>query len=183
MDARSPARPSAGRRRLAAYLLVPALGFLALLAFAVAETDGPPAPGDEAPDFEAPTLSGDETLALADLRGRPVVLNFWASWCGPCEEEAPMLGDAHKAYRGKVEFVGVDIRDDVLKAREFVARHQLDYLHVRDPSLEIYEDYGLTGQPETFFIDEDGRVVEHVNGPVVETDLYRLLDALARDLG
>lgn len=161
-------------------VLLPAAGLVALLAFGLRASTGPPAPGDTAPDFSARRLDGDGVLTLGDLRGKPVVLNFWASWCEPCVDEAPMLRRAFREFGDQVAFVGIDIRDDRGDAQKFVSNYRLDYPHVRDEDLTIYEDYGLTGQPETFFIDSDGKIVEHVNGPLFEEDLFTLLDDLVQ---
>jgi cytochrome c biogenesis protein CcmG/thiol:disulfide interchange protein DsbE len=161
-------------------VLVPASALIVLLGFGLRNAAGPPAPGDPAPAFRAPLLAGDGSLDLSELRGEPVVLNFWASWCEPCADEAPMLRRAHREYGDEIAFVGVDIRDDEGDALEFVAEHDLDFWHVRDEDLSIYDDYGLTGQPETFFLDSDGTIVEHVNGPLFEDDLVALLDDLSK---
>lgn len=139
---------------------------------------GPPVRGDEAPGFEAELLSGDDVLALEELRGKPVVLNFWASWCGPCKDEAPMLREAAQRYGDLVTFVGVDIRDARSDALRFVEAQGLDYAHVRDEDGAIYDAFGLTGQPETFFIDEEGKILEHVPGPLFRDTLFQLLDSL-----
>ncbi|HVF54114.1 MAG TPA: redoxin domain-containing protein [Actinomycetota bacterium] len=163
-------------------IVVPGVIFVAVLVAATLTTGGAPRPGDTAPGFSAPLLSGDGELALEDLAGTPVVLNFWASWCVPCEDEAPLLREAAEKWSGEVEFVGIDIRDARSEALAFVDRHGLEFAHVRDETLQIYDDYGLTGQPESFFIDADGVIVEHVAGPLTESQLQRLLDILvARD--
>jgi cytochrome c biogenesis protein CcmG/thiol:disulfide interchange protein DsbE len=178
MDAVAPRRTTTWLRVAAA--VIPALLFIGLLFFGLRGAAGPPAPGDAAPDFEAAPLANAEgRVSLSDFRGRPVLLNFWASWCDPCLDEAPMLRRAHDAFGDEVAFIGVDIRDSRLDALEFVDRHRLDYVHVRDEQLAIYRDYGLTGQPETFLIDADGDVVEHVRGPFLsEGDLFALLEDL-----
>lgn len=162
------------------WILVPAIAFLVVLALATANRGGAPEPGDDAPDFSGPLLDGSGTLELNDLAARPVVLNFWASWCGPCEEEAPMLQRAFEEYGDRIAFVGVDIRDARSDALEFVDEHDLEYPNVRDEGQEILTDYGLTGQPETFFIDQDGKIVEHVPGALTEVRLFELLDVLVR---
>jgi cytochrome c biogenesis protein CcmG, thiol:disulfide interchange protein DsbE len=177
----SRSRPARRWTRLA-WTLVPAAVFLALLGFALDAAGGPLGPGDEAPGFSGPRLGGG-SLALDDLDGKPVVLNFWASWCLPCEDEAPMLRRADSALGDEVAFVGINIRDSEEDALAFVRRYRLDYPHVRDEDQSIYEAYGLTGQPETFFIDAQGVVVEHVNGPLFEEDLSRLLESLASSDG
>ena len=113
-----------------------------------------------------------------------VLVDFWASWCGPCRDEAPMLAAAENAYGERITFVGVNIRDDISDARRFVREHGLDYLHVRDDDLSIYDDYGLTGQPETFLIRADGTIAQHVAGPFPSrADLFAQLDALAASDG
>ncbi|MGH2820327.1 MAG: TlpA family protein disulfide reductase [Actinomycetota bacterium] len=179
MDRSADARPGPPRRWIrAALLLVPAALFIALLARGVGETGGPPQPGEPAPAFEAPLLAGPGTLSLSELRGRPVVLNFWASWCVPCEEEAPVLRRAARVYGDRLAIVGVNIKDARSDALAFAREHDLDYQHVRDEGSEIYGDYGLTGQPETFFIDQRGEIVEHVPGTTTEENFFQLLDVL-----
>lgn len=173
----SPSAPTRKWTRLA-WLLVPAVAFVGLLAFATLRAGGVPVPGDPAPAFDAPLLEGDGTLALADLRGKPVVINFWASWCIPCKDEAPLFRRAHDEYGDRVSIIGINIRDARSDARGFVDRYGLDYQHVRDEDLEIYDRYGLTGQPETFFVDSEGVIVEHVPGPLTEDQLFGLLDVL-----
>ena len=159
-------------------ILVPAVAFLGLLGIALINNTPPPQVGDVAPSFEAELLSGEGELALEDLRGKPVLINFWASWCVPCKDEAPMLSAAAARYGDQVTFVGVDIRDARSSALEFVERYDLDYPHVRDEDLAIYDDFGLTGQPETFFLDEKGVILEHVPGPLAREQLFQLLDSL-----
>ena len=166
------------RRGAIAWALLPAVLFVVLLSVAAARKSGPPQPGEKAPDFSGPLLKGDGTFGLANVEGRPFVLNFWASWCAPCKEEAPMLRNAVKDYGKDIDFVGVDIRDARSDALRFVEENKLTYPHVRDEGLEIYEDYGLTGQPETFFVDAQGVIVEHVNGPLTEEAFDQLLNVL-----
>ena len=159
-------------------LLVPAIAFMTLLTLAVLNREPAPEVGDPAPAFEAELLDGSGTLALEDLQGKPVVVNFWASWCIPCKDEAPMLKEAHQRYGDRIAFVGVDIRDARVDAIEFADRYGLDYQHVRDEDLAIYDRFGLTGQPETFFIDENGVIIEHVPGPLFRETLFQLLDSM-----
>jgi cytochrome c biogenesis protein CcmG/thiol:disulfide interchange protein DsbE len=157
--------------------MTPALIFLGLMTVAVFIRAGDLHEGDVAPAFTTETLAGD-TLALADLRGKPVVVNFWASWCVPCADEAPLFERAYKEYGDRIAFVGVDVKDARSDAEGFLARYHLDYPHVRDEDLSISDAYGTTGQPETFFLDEEGRLVKHIPGPVDEELLFRLLDSL-----
>lgn len=170
-----------GRKRLPAgyLLLVPVVGFLVVLGSATYQRDDVPVAGEKVPDFSAELMDGGQ-LGLDDLAGKPAVINFWASWCGPCEEEAPLLQQAHEEYGDEIMFLGIDIRDARSDAEEFIARHGLTYPSVRDETMEIYADFGLTGQPETFFIDSEGVLVRHVPGPVTEESLFQVLDVLVR---
>lgn len=162
-------------------LVLPGVALVAILAIALFRQGSSLEPGDPAPTFTAPLLASEGELSLEDLRGKPVVLNFWASWCGPCKDEAPELAAAAAQYEGEVVFVGVNIKDARSDAIEFAERYGLDYVHVRDEDNRIYTDYGLTGQPETFFVAADGTVSEHVPGPLFEGDLELLLQRLVAD--
>lgn len=163
----------------AALILLPAAAFVGLLTYGLSRTGGPPAPGDDAPGFEAELLEGGGVLSLADLAGKPVVLNFWASWCGPCKDEAPWFKAAHERFGDEVHFLGVDINDGRTEAVAFVDEYGIEYPSVRDLDGSIEGDYGLTGQPETFFIDADGQIVEHVPGAVPsEAELMEILERL-----
>lgn len=170
----------AGRARWARrmFILVAALAFVGVLATALIRAETRATPGKPAPRFRARVLGGSDTLALDDMNGKPVVLNFWASWCEPCKDEARLLNDAHAAYGDRIRFVGVNIRDARSEALAFLERFDVAYPSVRDVGLKIYDDYGLTGQPETFFIDADGVVVTHVPGPLFAEDLSFLIREL-----
>jgi cytochrome c biogenesis protein CcmG, thiol:disulfide interchange protein DsbE len=182
MDVAAAPRSSTRRRGIRALLLlVPALAFIGLLVFGVARRPDPPRVGEPAPLFTAPRLDGNGTVSLSEFQGTPVLLNFWASWCEPCRDEASLFRRSAQQYRGLVSFVGVDVKDSRSDAIAFARRHGLDYTLVRDSGV-VAPRYGLTGQPETFFIDSSGVIVEHIPGPVFEDDLYALLDVLvARD--
>jgi cytochrome c biogenesis protein CcmG, thiol:disulfide interchange protein DsbE len=175
MDGGSPAR-----RRWLKLLgaLIPAMAFVALLTAGVLSSPTAPTRGHQAPAFTAPRLDGDGILSLSGLLGKPVVLNFWASWCGPCRAEAPLLRRAYKRYGNRIQLVGVDIHDARSDALAFVRRYQLSYPMVFDEVSRMYRDYGLTGQPETFFIDARGTVVGHVPGELSSALLRRELRAL-----
>ena len=125
------------------------------------------APGDPAPEFEAPLLDGAGTLSLDDLRGRPAMLNFWASWCKPCVEELPLLQRTHEqiAPRGGV-VVGVNYKDISEDALRFARRSKITYDNLRDPDGRYAEDYASRAFPETFVIDREGRLADRRRGPV-----------------
>jgi len=113
----------------------------------------PPAPSVALPAFDGRKVS------LEDFRGHPVILNFWASWCVPCGEEAPILEAIWGEFRARgVIVVGVNTQDLETPARRFLTQHGITYLNVRDPDGHISHLFGTTGVPETFFIGRDGRI-------------------------
>ncbi|MHB8468431.1 MAG: TlpA family protein disulfide reductase [Gaiellaceae bacterium] len=116
-------------------------------------------------------LLGQRELSLRQLRGRPVVLNFWASWCNPCKREAPRLNAAARANAGRVAFLGIDVQDLTSDARTFLRRHRVVYAAVHDNAGATYSGYGLTGVPETYWLDARGRIVAHFAGPVSSAQL------------
>ena len=148
------------------------------------EPEGEHAPpvGRPAPDFTLPLLSGG-TLNLHALRGKPVLLNFWASWCAPCREEMPLLVRLHKTYgpRG-VQFVGIDAEDLPADAGRFVAQYHVDYHIARTSDERLMDAYAVPGLPTTVFIGADGIVVAKVvggfTGSTGERALTKRLDSL-----
>ncbi len=138
---------------------------------AVVQSAGRPIPGQAAPDFTLTLLDGS-TVSLSGLRGQVVVINFWASWCPPCEEESPALQAVWEEYRGRgVTFVGIAYKDEEAAVRDFVARHGLTYPIGIDQAGSIADAYGITGVPETFVVGPDGRVAAMYIGPVTAEEL------------
>ena len=116
-------------------------------------------PGQPAPDFVLETFAGD-TVALSDLRGQVVVLNFWASWCKECEEEAADLQALAEAYDGRgATVLGVDYTDTEPAARAYLERFGVTYPNGPDAGGQISRAYRITGVPETIVIDTEGRIV------------------------
>ncbi len=138
-----------------------------------------PLQGRPAPGFALERLDGGR-LQLSDLScKRRVVLNFWASWCVPCRDEAPLLRDAQIKYAKRgVVFVGIIFNDKPQKARDFVAEFGLTYANLIDPSGRSAVEYGVTGLPETYFIGANGIVISKKIGPVDEVDLERRIQEL-----
>jgi len=134
--------------------------------------------GQPAPDFTLRLLDGS-TLTLADLRGRVVVLNFWATWCSPCEKEMPALQAAWAGYQAQgLIVVGVAVQEGEAEVREMAARFGVDFPLGMDPGEHIAAAYGITGVPETFVIDPEGRVAHVHIGPVGASELNRELRSL-----
>jgi cytochrome c biogenesis protein CcmG/thiol:disulfide interchange protein DsbE len=123
----------------------------------------------QAPVWTLERLNGEGDLSFASLRGKTVVLNFWASWCGPCRDEMPLLQQGSKRWQGKnVVFVGIDAKDVRGDARKFLARYGVTYRNVYDGKGATIGRYGVTGYPETYFIDKTGKVRYRIAGPVRE---------------
>jgi cytochrome c biogenesis protein CcmG/thiol:disulfide interchange protein DsbE len=137
----------------------------------------------DAPLFTLQRLGDQGTLDLAHFRGKVVVLNFWASWCEPCRDEAPAIEAAWRRYRDRgVVVIGVNVQDLLPKAARFVEAVGATYPMARDRDNRVYRAYGLTGVPETFFIDRAGRVVRKFAGVVTDRAAWFVAidDALTR---
>ena len=142
--------------RLLAWLGLVAL--LLLLFTALLRTQqGPVGIGQKAPDFTLTTFDGEQ-ISLSDLEGKVVVLNFWASWCKPCEQEAADLEAAWRLYQpsGEVVFLGVDWTDTEVKAKQYLEKFDITYPNGPDLGTRISQAYRTTGVPETYIIDRNG---------------------------
>jgi cytochrome c biogenesis protein CcmG/thiol:disulfide interchange protein DsbE len=131
-------------------------------------------PGDLGPVLERELGSqlDDRRLTLGELRGTPAVVNYWASWCVPCREEAPRLESAwRQARRGGVLFLGLNMQDITGDARGFLREFGVSYPTIRDPTDATARSWGATGIPETYFLSSRGEVVGHVIGVVSEDQL------------
>lgn len=155
------------------------LALLGLLVWDVAHSSGPGVAQkvDEgkivaAPSLDLPRLDASGKLSLASLRGKVSVINFWESYCIPCKQEARGVADTARAWQDKgVVFVGVNAFDTKSAARAYLHRYGIDYPNVRDGVGDTFGRWGVTGVPETFFIDRRGRVVHHIAGPASISDL------------
>jgi cytochrome c biogenesis protein CcmG, thiol:disulfide interchange protein DsbE len=123
--------------------------------------------GDPAPSSPLPRLEGEGEGSLAEYRGRWVLVNFWASWCIPCRQEAPALQQFQRRHAGKgFTVLGIDSRDLSDDGRAFVERYGLSYPQLRDGNGDGAGEYGTTGVPESFLVDPRGKVRLHSVGPV-----------------
>lgn len=161
---------------------------LALLAWAVQTKGAPPLASGVAPDFSLTTFEGQE-IKLSELRGKPVVINFWASWCIPCRTEAPILERAWKDYgeRGVV-ILGVDYVDTYDAAKKFIQEYGMTYPNGPDLGTRISQMYRITGVPETYFVTREGKMLSGIDangrananwiGPIDENSLRARIEKL-----
>jgi thiol-disulfide isomerase/thioredoxin len=160
------------RRRFVTPLLVGALLLVPVTALVVGE---PSLDGKRsAPALPTRAISGPP-VTIEQLRGTPVIVHFWATWCGPCEKEGPEFARLDPLLRGRARLVAVDLSDRRGRAEAFVRRHRWRFPVLEDPAGEAGERYAVTGLPSTFIVDESGRIVRQLPGPQTAE---RLLAAL-----
>ncbi|HVS65388.1 MAG TPA: TlpA disulfide reductase family protein [Thermoanaerobaculia bacterium] len=158
-------------------LIVPLVGLLAVSFRFDPKIVESPLIGKPAPDFTLQDLDGN-VVRLSELRGTPVVINFWSTWCPPCIQEHPLLESAAAHYRGRVHFLGVIYQDDPGVIARFIDELGAWGPALIDPENRVAIAYGVFGPPETFFIDEEGVIVDKVIGGLHAQILREALDAL-----
>ena len=170
---KAPAADRPVQQRISTSSVVMMLGVLvviALLGYAMIERErqrNTPKSGP-APDFEvtmfdyAPMVMSGETVSLESLRGQAIVINFWASYCVPCQQEAPMLERLWREYRDQgVIFLGINTEDPLKEALDYLARYGITYPNAPDNGARMETAYRITGIPETFVINTKGEIVQH----------------------
>jgi cytochrome c biogenesis protein CcmG, thiol:disulfide interchange protein DsbE len=173
------------RPRLVATLVigVAVIGVLALIAVGFTRDPGQiqsALVGRAAPEFRLVSLNVTP-VDLAALRGRPVVLNFWASWCIPCRDEAPLLRAAEARYATQnLAFIGIVYQDDAASAQAFVDRYGIAYPSLLDPDGRTALNYGVYGIPETYFIAPDGTIRDKQIGQLSAESLERQIQEVLR---
>jgi len=167
---------------VAVWLVV--LGLLAVLGWGLIKQNAGRPSGTKAPDFtltlfEGYEYNGQSEVTLSELEGQVVVINFWAEWCVECKTEADLLEATWRAYRDRgVVFLGVDWVDVETEARKYLTRYDITYPNGPDLGSKIGQYYGLTGVPETFFIDKTGVVAHYKLGPLSAGELTGKIDEL-----
>jgi len=164
---------------LGSMVLVTGIVFaIAVVGFALARRNESQPTSGPAPDFTLTTFDSEQ-FRLSDQRGKVVVINFWASWCIPCRDEAPALQATWERYRDKgVILVGVDYADTDKDAREFIKEFGITYPNGPDIGIKIFSAYRTQGVPETFVIDQDGNIAQFLYAGVTEKQLGSAIDRL-----
>jgi cytochrome c biogenesis protein CcmG/thiol:disulfide interchange protein DsbE len=149
--------------------------FLALALSGALSTQ--PQPGDPAPDFTLGTYDGS-TYTLSELRGQVVVINFWASWCAPCGEEADDLEQAWQTYRDRgVIFLGIDYVDSEVEGLAYLEEYAVTYPNGPDLRSRISDAYRIQGVPETFIVNGEGTITFFVERPITFSELSAAIEA------
>jgi cytochrome c biogenesis protein CcmG/thiol:disulfide interchange protein DsbE len=181
MEESNPSEPTTQRRGSPAWIAVVVVASLVLVALVyglIARPDQAPAVGAPVPGFTLTALDGSP-LRLEDYRGQVLVVNFFASWCSPCRQEAPAFQQTWNAYREQgVQFVGIAYQDAAAKAQAFLDEYDLTYPSAVDPGSRTARAYGVTGVPETYIIDQQGNLVRHYIGGVTQAELRSDLEML-----
>jgi cytochrome c biogenesis protein CcmG/thiol:disulfide interchange protein DsbE len=158
-------------------LIVPLVGLLAVSFRFDPKIVESPLIGKPAPDFTLQDLDGN-VVKLSQLRGTPVVINFWSTWCPPCIQEHPLLESASDHYRGRAHFLGVIYQDDPAVISRFLDERGAWGPSLVDPENRVAIAYGVFGPPETFFIDAEGIIADKVIGGLHPQVLREALAAL-----
>lgn len=130
--------------------------------------------GEKAPNFQLEDLDGN-MQNLTDYKGQVVVVNFFATWCGPCVDEAPELEAFEQEYGDEVKLLIIDLGETRDRVKKFAEKHNTTSTYLFDYKMDIKDQFGVTGQPETFVIDTEGIIREHYKGPLMKDDLYSLV--------
>jgi cytochrome c biogenesis protein CcmG, thiol:disulfide interchange protein DsbE len=135
--------------------------------------------GSSAPDFQLPALDGRGDVRLADYRGRPVIVNFWASWCNPCRQEFPLLKDAIRDHRAeRLAVIGVTYQDIASDSRAFVKQRRATWPQGVDDGGAVADAFGVRAIPQSFFVRADGTIAARIFGFTSEDALARPLNEL-----
>jgi len=120
--------------------------------------------GDRAPDFQLQNLDG-QTVSLGNLQGKPVLINFWATWCSPCRSEMPYIQEIYEEWADKgLVVLAINIGESSAKAEEFMQSYNLSFTVLLDTKQDVAQRYNISGIPTTFFIDKDGIIQDKVIG-------------------
>ena len=158
------------------------LGLLSLLAMGLVKANNGPREAGLAPNFSLTGFDG-RTASLSDLRGKVVIVNFWASWCPPCREEAAYLEQTWRKYQAQgVVFIGVDWVDTQKEALAYIKEFDITYINGPDTGTKIADDYRIKGVPETFYVAKNGELRGVHIGPLQSPELDEKIEELLKEV-
>lgn len=158
------------KRIIKPLVLILLIGMFGYAAFSMVHKGKSTDVGDKAYNFSLPNLNG-KTTKLSDYKGQMVVINYFATWCDPCKEEAPELAQFAKDYGSKYPLIMIDRGETKDHVRDFLKKNKSTATFLFDYNAKVGKIYNVTGQPETFVIDKQGVIREHYNGPLTEDEL------------
>jgi len=175
----TPEPPKPARKNIGITLVVAiVLALLGLLAWGLIQAGKGPVDSGAAPNFTLTDYQG-KSMTLRDLRGKVVIINFWASWCPPCREEAAYLEQTWRKYQDKgVVFIGVDYVDTKKAALAYIAEFDITYFNGPDLATRIAQSYNIKGVPETYYVDKSGVLRGMHIGPLSSPELDVRIDEL-----
>lgn len=177
-----PSSPSIGGRISRAVVFAVMIALLAIVGWKLTKVTAAQIDSGAAPDFTLTSFSG-ETITISELRGQVVVINFWASWCPPCREEAAYLEQTWRKYQDQgVMFIGVNYADTDKAALAYLDEFDVTYFNGVDIGTRISQDYNMQGVPETYFIDKSGQIHSVHIGPLYPPTLDQKIDILLSEL-
>lgn len=136
-----------------------------------------------AKNFKLPAFTDNENYQLTQFKGKPVIINFWASWCAPCRQEMPFLENIWKENKEKdLVLLGINVLDDKEEAEEILQEFNITYLNLYDPEGEIKEKYNLMALPVTYFIDKNGEITKINYGPFLGKEGEHLFNNLLQEI-
>jgi thiol-disulfide isomerase/thioredoxin len=177
MSLPSAARRTAGlarRHKVITGSVVVFISALIAVSLATSKKQDPPPSYPAAAGFTLPALGeSGQQVSLSQYQGKPVIINFWASWCPPCQQETPLLASWYKQQHGRVVLLGLDENDTTADALKFARAKDVSYPIGFDPTVKVALAYNVDGLPQTFFLNAQHRIVDHVLGAVTKAELAK----------
>ena len=170
------ARQAREHKVVSGSIAVFAAAIIAVSLLTSSSSAAPPAP--VAPAFTVAALGAPGDVSLSQYKGKPVIVNFWASWCGPCQQETPLLASWYKQQHGHVVLLGLDENDTTADALKFAHAKGVSYPIGFDPQVTAALAYNVDGLPQTFFLNAQHRIVDHVLGAVTKAELAKGLSLM-----
>lgn len=161
------------RKRMKILILVVIIGVFAYFGIAYANKSEYTGVGEAGYNFELEDLNGD-LVRLSDYKGQVVILNYFATWCGPCVDEAPELEAFEKEYGDRFKLLIIDRGEPKDRVKKFIDEYKTTSTYLFDFNQKVSKEYNVIAQPETFVIDKEGIIKEHIKGPVTKEELFNL---------